>query len=349
MAESVDTIIIGAGIVGAGVAYALRGNASQTYLVEAESRSGTGTTSRNSGVIHAGLYYPGDSLKMKLCRRGAAMLYAFAAEHGVPHRKTGKYIVANSAEESAYLNLLLENVGGEIPLVETSTVPNGIRAERALFSPNTGLVDIHVLVDALLEASGVSVLFNQRVTGLKLAGKQVSLEIGGESYLANRVVNCAGLAAPVLGGRPHHFLAKGSYFQIRIPKEVEVPDLVYPAVPKGHPGLGIHLTRNLAGEAYLGPDVRWVDREDYGVDPADADRFFLAASRYLPWLRLGDLQPGYAGLRPKLKREGFNDFIFPVEGECGQLVHCLGIESPGLTAAMAIGEHVRALLEGVGT
>ena len=344
MAERVNTLIIGAGVVGAAVAYALRGQAEDTFILEAAARAGTGTTSRNSGVIHAGLYYPPQSLKTRLCRRGAELLYAFAAEHGIPHRRTGKYIVANNPEEEAFLTWLKANVQ-DVPLHETEAIPSGIRAAKALFSPNTGIVDIHLFVDGLLEASGVEALYHQKVDRIRLMDEKVLVAIGDEHYLADRVINCAGLAATDFSAGFRHYFARGAYFQVQLPKDVEVPHLVYPAVPKGSPSLGIHLTRNIHGEAYLGPDIEWIETESYRVEESRLASFFEAAKTYLPWLEINHLQPGYAGIRPKLSPHAFSDFTILFEGNRGQLIHCLGIESPGITAAMAIGEYIQQRIQ----
>ena len=340
--EKVDTLIIGAGIVGAGIAYALRGQSS-TYVVEAAPRPGTGISSRNSGVIHAGIYYPQDSLKTRLCRRGASLLYRFAREHGVHHQQTGKYIVANGPEELVHLAHLAAN-SGEVVLHEVDTLPAGIQAQRALFSPRSGVVDTHQLIEALLAASALPVLYNQTVTALETWGTGVKVTIGDELYQARRVVNCSGLAAAGFAAGFRHYWARGSYFKVELPARLDVPALVYPAVPKSSSSLGIHLTRNLHGEAYLGPDLEWVERPDYAVDSERLDVFFQAASRYLPWLSQAGLSPGYAGVRPKLSRSGFRDFTFAREGSEGALIHCLGIESPGLTAAMAIGEFLAPII-----
>jgi len=343
--EKVDTVIIGAGIVGAGVAYALAGAGIQAYVVEAAARPATGTTSRNSGVIHAGIHYPPESLKTRLCRRGAELLYAFAREHDVPHEQTGKFIVANDAAELAQLDWLAANVRG-VPLHRVSRIPAGIRARGALFSPRSGLIDAPRLTETLLTVSGLPVLYNQRVSALRAVGEGIVVTIDGEAYLAARVINCTGLAACRFVAGYRHFWARGSYFRLKPPNQHSLPALVYPAVPKESPGLGIHLTRNLYGETYLGPDLEWIDNPDPAVDPARRDAFFEAAARYLPWLKPEHLTPGYAGIRPKLSRTRFRDFTFVREGSGGALIHCLGIESPGLTAALAIGEHVLEMLPG---
>jgi L-2-hydroxyglutarate oxidase LhgO len=342
MAEQVPTLVIGAGVLGAAVAHALRDHEEPVFLVEAEAHPCMGNTSRNSGVIHAGLYYPADSLKMKLCRQGAAMLYEFADQHGVPVLKCGKYLVANNEDESRYLDLLRDQV--DAPPLHEVDAPAGIRARRTLYSPNTGLVEIHALVDALLLESGVEPLYGQRVEQLTATGDSVAITINGEAYEADHVINCAGLQATDFVPNFRHYLAKGSYFRIQPPANPELPHLVYPAVPKHSASLGIHLTRNLQGETYLGPDLEWTEREYYGVDENRRDLFFEAAVRYLPWLEPQHLAPGYAGIRPKLAQSQFRDFLFHREGDRGQLIHCLGIESPGLTAAMAIAAHIRHLL-----
>ena len=175
-------------------------------------------------------------------------------------------------------------------------------------------------------------------------GDEVVLVIEGEAYRARQVINCAGLAATAFAPSQRHYFAKGSYFQVTIPKRLQLPHLVYPAVPKGSPSLGTHLTRQLGGETYLGPDIQWVEKEDYGVDENRRDLFWNAARTFLPWLEREHLRPGYAGIRAKLSRSHFSDFTIIPEGARHQLIHCLGMESPGLTAAMAIGEYVARLV-----
>lgn len=342
MTDRLPNLVIGAGVVGAGVAYALGKRGHHVFVVDKGPRAGTGTTSRNSGVIHAGLYYPSDSLKMKLCVQGKQQLYAFAAQHGVPHARTGKYIVANTQQEIDHL-LWLKHNAGDVPLEWVADIPNGIRAKKALYSPTTGIVDIHLFVDALLAHSGADVVFHQDVTQIEASHDHVAVTINGERLAADRVFNCAGLHATDFLPDYHTHYARGAYFQIRLPSDRDVPHLVYPAVPKGSAGLGVHLTRNIHGEAYLGPDVEWIQEERYLVDESRRESFYTAARAYLPWLQPEDLQPGYAGIRPKLTTQGFFDFTFITQGP---LVHCLGIESPGITAAMAIGEHVADLLGG---
>ena len=300
-----------------------------------------GISSRNSGVIHAGLYYPADSLKTRFCRRGAQLLYDFCARHNVPHQRTGKYIVANGPQQIQHLDWLEQHVDG-VPLHRTANLPGSLKADAALFSPNSGIVDIHALIDTLLSRSGAEILYHQEVSALESGADGVSFWIDGVQYQADCLINCAGLGATRFTPDYHHHMARGCYFQIRLPKGLELPHLVYPAVPKGSPSLGTHLTRNIYGEAYLGPDIEWITTESYAVDPNRRDSFLQAARQYLPWLEDHHLQPGYAGIRPKLSATEFMDFHIVQDGP---LIHCLGIESLGLTAAMAIGEHIAGELQ----
>ncbi|MDJ0839400.1 MAG: FAD-dependent oxidoreductase [Acidobacteriota bacterium] len=341
MAESLGIVVVGAGVIGAAVAWSLRTVDLPVYVLEAEAQPGTGISSRNSGVIHAGIYYPESSLKERLCREGAAMLYDFAHKNGVPFLKTGKYIVANSDEECDHLNWLTEKNKGRVPLHWVDEIPAGIEARRAVFSPQTGIVDIHPLIETLLNQSGADVLYQQKVTYMETGQKDARLEVAGETVDAEWVINCAGLNATDFHGKERHYLARGAYFRLKCPQGLELPHLVYPAVPKHSPALGIHLTRNMAGEAYLGPDLEWIDELSYAVDEKRASEFFNAARRYLPWLKEEHLSPGYAGVRPKLSPTHWSDFLIE---RTGRLIHCLGIESPGLTAALAIGKMVADLV-----
>lgn len=342
MEESLDTVIVGAGVIGAAVAYALKRQNRDVIVLEARERPGMGMSSRNSGVVHAGLYYPADSLKTRFCRRGRQLLLDFATNHGVAFQQTGKYLVANSEAEMRYLAWLQQNAR-DVPLYETEAVPDGIQSQKTLFSPNSGIVDVHGFLEALTSASEATYLFGQEVEQIEVTPDAVTLQVNGEWVRAALVINCAGLGAARFAGESVWY-AQGAYAQVSVPQDLNLPHLIYPAVPKGSPSLGIHFTRNIHGEAYLGPDVEWIDREQYGVDESRMDRFLRAARSYLPWLTLDYLQPGYAGIRPKRAPEGFRDFAFKLEGRPPRVVHCLGIESPGLTAALAIGEYVAGLV-----
>ncbi|CAM2007894.1 FAD-dependent oxidoreductase [Acanthopleuribacter pedis] len=334
-------MVIGAGCVGAAVAYALRNSGREVFVLERAPRPCMGMSSRNSGVVHAGIYYPKESLKTRLCRRGNRLLHEFAPKHGVPFEKVGKYIVAHDAAACATLEQLYQHNLGAVPLEwrTAEQVPNGVHCRKALFSPTTAIIDQDSLVNKLLEESGAELLLHQEVTSVTAEENGVILTINGETCRASWVFNCGGLDSDQLCNHTTHFYARGVYFQIKPPPGIQLPHLVYPAVPKERETLGIHLTCNLAGEWYLGPDIEWIDTPSYGVDPNRADAFYRAAVTYLPWLERNMLQPGYAGVRAKRSRHHFSDFLFHREG---RLVHCLGIESPGLTAAMAIGEMLAA-------
>lgn len=271
-----DVVVVGCGIVGASVAFALGQRNRDVTIVEKAHHSGHETSSRNSGVIHAGLYYPPGSLKAELCRLGRDMIYDFCANYGVPCEKTGKFIVANGPEEEAYLSWLLENAK-PTPLYRVDQGPSGIRASAALFSPESGVVDQHALIDALLLQSGATVLLDQTVEGLAAISDGAEVRVSGDITTAKTVINCAGLQAATFVPGYQHAYAKGSYFSVRHPALKTLTSLVYPAIPKTSPSLGIHLVRTFSGEWYLGPDFQWVDSIDYGVDPTRAGEFARAA------------------------------------------------------------------------
>lgn len=362
--EKVDAVVIGAGVVGLAVARALALRGLETVVLESERGIGTGTSSRNSEVIHAGLYYPPGSLKAELCVRGKQLLYAFCDSHQVPYRRCGKFIVASAPAQCETLQALLQR--GQANGVEALRMlgPAQARAAEpalacvaALESGSTGIVDSHALMLALqgdLEAAGGMLALGAPVlAGGPLAGG-LRLEVGGEQAMtlqAGVVVNAAGLHAPALARRieglapaslPQAYYAKGSYFSL--PGRAPFSRLIYPVPEPG--GLGVHLTLDLGGQARFGPDVQWVDTLDYSVDPARARAFYSAIRSYWPGLPDGALQPGYAGIRPKISGPGepAADFVIQdasVHGLPG-LVNLFGIESPGLTAALAIAEHVSA-------
>jgi L-2-hydroxyglutarate oxidase LhgO len=329
-----EVLVIGAGAIGAAIAHHFSRN-HEVVVLEREARAGSGMSSRNSGVIHAGIYYPNESLKTRLCQRGKQLLYAFLKEHDLPHLNCGKYIVARGTQEVAFLKQL-QDENPQVPL-ETCDVPQHVRADAALFSPTTGILDQHQLIEALLKQSSAQVLYHQDVQAVASNGDDVRLQANDEWVSAKLVINAAGLWADrFLPSMPHH-LAQGAYVALSIPTSMELPHLVYPAVPKKAASLGVHLTRNLAGEAFLGPDLRMIEREHYGVPESLVPQFLAAAKSYLPWLEEAHLRPGYAGIRAKLQRQGFADFTFVMEAG---VVHCMGIESPGLTACMAIAEYL---------
>ncbi|MDY0012290.1 MAG: NAD(P)/FAD-dependent oxidoreductase [Rhodocyclaceae bacterium] len=367
--ERVDTVVVGAGVIGLAIARGLARAGRQVWLLEAGATYGRGISSRSSEVIHAGLYYPTGSLKARLCRRGRDLLYAYCTARNIPHRRTGKLLVANGPAEEARLAALVQqgaaNGVDDLRLLsgpEARALEPELRCTRALLSPSTGILDSHALMTALLaeaEAAGARLVPRSRVVGgtCQPAGVALEVESGGETLTltAEWVINAAGLGAPALAGRlagfpaemvPRAWLARGHYFSLAGPSPFR--HLIYP-VPE-EAGLGIHLTLDLAGQARFGPDVEWITEEDYRVDPALAPRFAAAVGRYWPGLPPGALQPAHAGIRPKLHGPGEAPLDFRIDGPSlhGQagLVNLFGLESPGLTACLAVAEAVVARVSG---
>ncbi|HRD83832.1 MAG TPA: NAD(P)/FAD-dependent oxidoreductase [Rubrivivax sp.] len=362
--DEVDCIVIGAGVVGLAVARQLARRGREVLVLEAESRIGSATSSRSSEVIHAGLYSPPGSLKAGLCVRGRRLLLEFCDSHGVAHHLCGKLVVAASATQVAALEgLQAQGRANGAEGLELWSAAQACRLEpslacaAALWSPGTGIVDSHALMLALqgdLERAGGTVVLASPVKGGECSARGVELAVGGTDpcrLRARVVVNCAGLCAQQvalsLRGMdgslvPPLHMAKGQYFSLvgRAP----FTHLIYPMPEEG--GLGVHLTLDLAGQARFGPDVQWVRELDYGVDPSRSADFAAAIRRYWPGLPEGALQPAYSGIRPKLSGPGAPaaDFMVLKEADHGQtgLVHLFGIESPGLTASLALAEVVAA-------
>ncbi|SEL65414.1 L-2-hydroxyglutarate oxidase LhgO [Roseateles sp. YR242] len=360
--ERVDCIVIGAGVVGLAVAREMAQRGLETLVLEQAVDIGTGTSSRNSEVIHAGIYYPPGSLKASLCVRGKQLLYAYCGARGVAYRRCGKYIVATSAEQQTKLEQLAEN--GRRNGVDALTMLTGAAARAvepslqcvaALESGSTGIIDSHGLMLALrgdFEAAGGMVAFDAPVLGGDGGADGVVLNVGGSEPMeiqAGLVINCAGLGAQAVARSvqgmpaalvPPLFLAKGNYYSLQ--GRSPFSRLIYPVPEEG--GLGVHLTLDLGGQARFGPDVEWVDELDYRVDPRRADVFYAAIRRYWPALPDGALQPAYSGIRPKISGPGSAAEDFQLQGPDNHgvrgLFNLFGIESPGLTASMAIAERV---------
>lgn len=369
--EKVKISIIGAGVVGLAIAENLSKTVDGDIVVfEKHGKFGQETSSRNSEVIHAGIYYPKDSLKSKLCLLGNKMLYELCEKEGIKHKKCGKLIVSTNDQESKKIDSIYkntQNVG--VPGMELMSYekikelePN-IRATNGVFSSTTGIVDSHGLMDYLFKKAtdnGVMFVFNQGITGIikeeKGAGGYVLTAADGESVLSEVVINCAGLNADKIAKLAGfdidalkyklHF-CKGDYFSIKN-SSGKLNHLVYP-VPHdlGH-GLGVHATLDLDGYIRLGPDTEYVDKIFYDIDPNKRSDFYNAAKTYLPWLEEDMLMPDTSGMRPKLQgpTDGFRDFIIKEESDNGfpNFINLLGIESPGLTASTAIGQYVAELL-----
>ncbi|MDZ4075913.1 MAG: NAD(P)/FAD-dependent oxidoreductase [Hylemonella sp.] len=363
--EQVDCVVIGAGVVGLAVARALALNGREVLVLEAAEAIGTQTSSRNSEVIHAGLYYPQGSLKALLCVQGKQMLYDYCAERGIGHRRCGKLIVATSEQQVPALQGILAKAAanGVDDLVlltreQARALEPALACVAAVHSPSTGIVDSHGLMLALqgdLENAGGMVAFHSRLARARVTVQGIELDAeDGTQLLARTVVNAAGVHAPSLAHRmegldarhiPGEYYAKGNYFTLsgRSP----FSRLIYP-VPEAA-GLGVHLTIDLGGQAKFGPDVQWVDSpDDLVVDPARGDVFYAEVRKYWPALPDAALQAGYAGIRPKISgpAEAARDFM--IQGPAGHgvpgLVNLFGIESPGLTSSLAIAARVAELV-----
>lgn len=360
--EAVDAVVVGAGVVGLACARALAQAGREVILLEAESGIGMGTSSRNSEVIHAGIYYPAGSLKALHCVRGKELLYRYCAERGIDHRRCGKLIVATAPGQLPALAALQEhgrrNGVDDLEMLDATTaiaMEPALRCEGALSSPSSGIIDSHALMLSYqgdLEAAGGVCIFNTPVERLRCRDAVVELETGGSDATrlqARLLVNCAGLHAQALARRmegfppehvpPSHF-AKGNYFALA--GRAPFSRLIYP-VPEAA-GLGVHLTLDLGMQARFGPDVQWVDAPDYDVDPGRAAAFYAEIRRYWPALRDGALLPAYAGVRPKIQAPGepARDFMItgPRDHGIPGVINLFGIESPGLTGSLSIGRQV---------
>jgi L-2-hydroxyglutarate oxidase LhgO len=365
-APDLDAVVIGGGVLGLALARRLAQSDREVLLLESESRLGQHTSSRNSEVIHAGIYYPPGSLKARLCVAGKSLLYEYAARNEVEHRRLGKIIVASREEEVAALEGIRKNAEQNgvhdlewLDAREIAALEPAVKAVRGLLSPSTGIIDSHSFMTALRRdavAAGAEIVTNSPVLGghvLDAGGFE--LEIGGaepSTVRCRTLVNAAGLwaqnVARSLRGVPEssipgQYFAKGHYFTLagRSP----FSRLVYPVPEPG--GLGVHVTLDLAGQARFGPDVSWLSSVDYAFEEGREQRFYAAIRAYFPGLADGALVPGHTGIRPKLAPAGTpaSDFVIqgPTEHGVPGLLNLYGIESPGLTAALAIAEHAIAL------
>jgi len=373
MTETVDCAVIGAGVVGLAVARALALAGREIIVLEAADAIGTETSSRNSEVIHAGIYYPTGSLKAKLCVAGRDFIYRYAAERGIDHRRCGKLIVATSEDQLPGLQKIhdqakangvadIKPIGGNV----ARTMEPNLRCHAALHSPSTGIVDSHALMLAYqgdAESKGAVIAFNSRVRAGQIKDEGIELDVAPTTepdatplrLRCKAVVNSAGLHAQAVARTftglkpelvPPTYYAKGNYFSLlgRAP----FSRLVYPIPEKA--GLGVHITIDLGGQARFGPDVEWIDRLNYDVDPRRCEGFYAEIRKYWPDLSDGALVPGYAGIRPKIGPSGAVATDFVIQGPethgVRGLVNLFGIESPGLTASPAIAAEVAARLVG---
>ncbi len=361
--DEVECVVLGAGVVGLAVARALALAGREVVILEAEDAIGTHTSSRNSEVIHAGIYYAAGSLKARSCLEGKMRLYEYCRSRDVPHRRCGKLIVATAASQLDELEAIRRKAlaNGAVDLVPLTSaqaiaMEPELRCVAALHSPSTGIVDSHALMLALLgeaEAAGAMLALRSPLERAAATGRGFELRAAGAAIRARLLVNSAGLHAPAVARRiegypeelaPRQLYAKGNYYSLA--RRAPFSRLVYPVPEPG--GLGVHLTLDLAGRARFGPDVEWVEEVSYGVDPTRGERFYASIRRYWPGLPEGALAPDYCGIRPKTAGPGEPAQDFQIQGPAEHgvpgLANLFGIESPGLTASLALAEYVAALL-----
>jgi L-2-hydroxyglutarate oxidase LhgO len=366
--DKVECVVVGAGLVGLAVARALALGGREVVVLEAEDAIGTHTSSRNSEVIHAGIYYPMGSLKATACLRGRQRLYEYCESHGVPFRRCGKLIVAADEAQIPELRGILKKAHEngvtdvvEIPAAEAMRMEPALHCVAALLSPSTGIIDSHALMLAYLgdaEAAGAMLGLKSPLARVRISAAGFEIHSDGTRIQSRILVNSAGFRAPSVarlmegfpeGAIPAEYYAKGNYYSLT--SRPPFSRLVYPVPEPG--GLGVHVTLDLAGQARFGPDVEWLERfdprTDYVVDPKRSERFYAAIRRYWPALPDGALAPGYSGMRPKISgpKEPAADFLIqgPVQHGVPGLVNLFGIESPGLTASLALADDVAKLLQ----
>jgi L-2-hydroxyglutarate oxidase LhgO len=360
--DKVECIVVGAGVVGLAIARRLAQAGREVIVLESADAIGTVTSSRNSEVIHAGIYYPAGSLMARFCVAGKHALYDYCRDRGIAHRNTGKLIVATRPEETGKLASIKAhaeaNGVGDLEILtaaEARALEPALHCEAALRSPSTGIVDSHGYMLSLrgdAEAAGAAFAFLAPLERGRVTDTGIEIEVGGDAPISlhcDMLVNAAGLSATMVARMlegmpleliPPAYLAKGCYFSCNAKAPFE--HLIYPVPEPG--GLGVHLTLDLAGQARFGPDVEWVDHIDYTVDPARGERFYPAIRRYWPELPDGALMPSYSGMRPKIVPPAVAVQDFMIQGAAAHgvrgLINLFGIESPGLTSSLAIADYV---------
>lgn len=361
--DKVEITIIGAGVIGLAIAYELSRSGKEVVVLEKNVTYGQETSSRNSEVIHSGIYYPPETLKAKLCVEGKHLLYQLLDENKISHKKTGKYVVAIDEDEVDYLEKLKNNANrngvGDVRLIsgkELKIKEPMVKSEAALYSPSTGIISIHELMDYLFnnaKSSGSIFSFNSKVVSIMKDDNVYVFKLkDGYSFTSDIVINSGGLNSDKIaqlvgididesGYRLKY--CKGNYFGIN--KYNFIKHLIYPVPDENLDGLGIHATLDLNGSVKLGPDVEYINEISYEVNNARKEMFLKAARKYFPWLEIDLLSPDTCGIRPKLHGEGesFRDFIIKEESDKGfpRFINLIGIESPGLTASLAIGKYVK--------
>ena len=362
--EKADITIIGAGVIGLALAAEIARPDLSIFILEKNHAHGGGISSRNSEVIHGGLYYPTESLKASLCVEGNRMLYEIAGKNHIPHRKTGKLIVAVSREDEDDIERLYANgrANGvtDLQLISGKQVANmesNVAARAALHAPNTGIISVHDLLNYFLVSAQnqkAQIVCNTKVTSIEKEARHYriySQNTQGKSFEFSSavVINAAGLESDTIanmtGGNYQLHYCKGDYCSISGVKPGIVQRLIYPVPTRKHTGLGVHLTMDLNGRYKLGPDATYIDRkEDYNVAPEKAELFFQSASKFLPFLSKGNIHPDMAGIRPKLQGpcDDFRDFV--IKEDASGFINLVGIESPGMTGSPAIAQYVRKML-----
>ena len=355
--EKIDCVVIGAGVIGLAVAARLSELNREVIVVEKNLAIGAETSSRNSEVIHAGIYYPNNSIKAKMCVQGRQLLYKFCENNNVPHKRCGKVIVATNKEHLNTVKRYADNAlaNGVVDLEwlserDVNVLEPDVISVGGLLSPSTGIVDSHdfmLKLQAIIESHGGVIAFGEEVVSLESNPNTVVTE--NYNLNATWIINCAGLNAPHLSrgtlGSPRSIYAKGHYFSYS--GKNSFSRLVYPIAEEG--GLGVHVTLDMAGNVKFGPDVHWVDKVDYSFEGGLKDRFEDSIRRYYPGLDGSRLEPSYTGIRPKIMYENtiYPDFMInseEVHGLKGR-VDLLGIESPGLTSSLALADHVCSLVD----
>jgi glycerol-3-phosphate dehydrogenase len=365
--ETANIVIIGGGVIGTAIAAELARQCDDVFLLEAMPRLGLGASTRNSGVIHAGIYYQPGSLKAFHCVRGARLMYEFCAAHDVPHERIGKLIVADSTAQLAELETLKER--GDQNGVEGLEITDHdfirrlephIAAPLALWSPNTGIVDAEALVRTLARLAterGAHILTGTRLVAAEVRNNLAHLRTQREKFAARIVINAAGLYSDEIArmfGEDRYTIypCRGEYAELPPARASLISHLVYPLPLKSGHGLGVHFTRNTAGALLLGPNARYVaSKDDYEHKRAPLESFYEAARLMMPSLRLADLRPGYTGLRARLLPEhdhSFADFVIMPDRQWPFVIHLIGIESPGLTSVLSIGRSVGEIARALG-
>jgi len=364
--EKIDCVVVGAGVIGLAVARAMAMQGLEVIVLEAHDLIGSETSSRNSEVIHAGIYYTQDSFKAKFCVEGKHKLYSYLEERGIGHKRCGKVLVATADDQIEKLHKLMASAAAngcdDLTYLDQQAIAElepEARAVAGVLSPSTGILDVHEYMLALqgdIEAHGGVIAFESPALEVEFTDNGIDVVVGGKeptNLKTNYLINSGGLHAIKLANNyrdfphdlvPKQYYAKGNYFSLS--GKHPFKHLIYPMPEKA--GIGIHLTLDLAGQARFGPDVEWIDEIDYSVDETRGDSFYPAIRQYWPGLPDGALLPSYSGIRPKVQspEEGLRDFFIqgPEEHNIPGLINLFGIESPGLTGSLALADHVARLL-----